>query len=454
MQGTIMKARNLFKLYQQSLNRRPYLMQAVQTGTLMAAGDLICQTFIEKKTTKQMPVAKLLHSITHRREVHAHHLGAWRSSTMCSFLLRTSKIWNELTSVFFSYGYNMGPALRVWYGLLNNRIGSTGKTVALKKVFVDQVLFAPAFLSLILVAVGALQGKPWETARKRRVNAAKWKKNRVKELRYAAKHLPVKPTCKHKCKNLQCSEIPLQDVRKFHESFYQLKNKLKQDSFLLKHVKGIKTQRRRPRSESRNYKPRGLQLKYRKNMPLSKIPDQSSYYSRQLYFYNFTTVEANSKSSLTKENVFAYCWTEDEFAKDANLIVSSVYHRLCNTVFPPECNQLRLMAVGCSGQNKNSMLIAMLSRWLTKDAPAQIHLVEVVLPVVGHSFLPPDRVFARIEKELRKIENIIKPEEYFDVVEKHATAINVATTVQVYDWKTVVKDLFLIKYHKMAYTFF
>ncbi|RVE45582.1 hypothetical protein evm_009779 [Chilo suppressalis] len=193
-------------------------------------------------------------------------------------------------------------------------------------------------------------------ARKRRVNAAKWKKNRVKELRYAAKHLPVKPTCKHKCKNLQCSEIPLQDVRKFHESFYQLKNKLKQDSFLLKHVKGIKTQRRRPRSESRNYKPR---------------------------------VEANSKSSLTKENVFAYCWTEDEFAKDANLIVSSVYHRLCNTVFPPECNQLRLMAVGCSGQNKNSMLIAMLSRWLTKDAPAQIHLVEVVLPVVGHSFLPP-----------------------------------------------------------------
>ncbi|CAH2101311.1 unnamed protein product [Euphydryas editha] len=475
-------------------------------------------------------------------------------------------------------------------------------------------------------------------ARKRRVNAANWTKNRAKEERYAAKHLPVKPTCEHKCKKLQCSKIPLQDVRKLHESFYRLKDKLKQDSFILKHVKGIKTKRRRPRSESRNYKPRGLQLKYmiycrsqvqmmqvcqkaflqvlqikryrvenviknyhlhgkfpiekrggdrmshkfkdkkenvikfiktfkcseahycrgnsrrmylpselsinkmakmyndqaqenlkvkklyfraifntifnlgfgsprvdvcstclqlnekiknvqndsdkatliaektvhkrraneffkmlkednrkikifsfdcQKNMPLPKIPDQSTYYSRQLYFYNFTIVEGNSKSALTKENVFSYCWTEDEFAKDANLIVSSVYHRLCNTDFPPECNQVRLMADGCTGQNKNSMLIAMLSCWLTKDAPAQIHLVEVVFPVVGHSFLPPDRVFARIEKELRKLENIIKPKEYFDVVEKHSTAINVATTVQVCNWKTVVKDIFMIttKWH-------
>lgn len=107
------------------------------------------------------------------------------------------------------------------------------------------------------------------------------------------------------------------------------------------------------------------------------------------------------------------------------------------------------MADGCTGQNKNSMLIAMLSCWLTKDAPAQIHLVEVVFPVVGHSLLPPDRVFARIEKELRKLENIIKLKEYFDVVEKHSTAINVATTVQVSNWKTVVKDIFMImtKWH-------
>lgn len=59
-----------------------------------------------------------------------------------------------------------GPALRVWYGLLNNHIGSDGKAVALKKVFVDQVVFAPAFLLLILTAVGTLQGKNWENIEK------------------------------------------------------------------------------------------------------------------------------------------------------------------------------------------------------------------------------------------------------------------------------------------------
>lgn len=450
--------------------------------------------------------------------------------------------------------------------------------------------------------------------------------------RYAAKHLPCKPTCKHKSEKLKCSTITMQDVRKFHESFYLLKDKLRQDTFILKHVKGTKTQRHRPRSDTRNYKPRNLQLKYKiycraqlkmvqvcqktflrilgvkryrvesavknyhlhgkfpaenrggdhkshkysakkqsvinfiktfkcseahycrgnskrlylpselsinkmakiynkqatenlqvkplyfrsvfnkcfnlgfgsprvdvcstclqlgeklkttitesekstlmaektvhkrrakeffnmlkednpkikilsfdcqKNMPLPKIADQITYYSRQLYFYNFTMVEGNSKSPLTEKNVFSYCWTEDEYAKDSNLIVSAVYHRLCNTDFPMEYNQVRLMADGCSGQNKNSMMIAMLSKWLTKDAPAHIRLVEVVFPVVGHSFLPPDRVFARIEKELRKVESIVKPIEYLNVVEAHCTAINVASTVQVLDWKTAARDVFL-----------
>lgn len=48
-----------------------------------------------------------------------------------------------------------------------------------------------------------------------------------------------------------------------------------------------------------------------KNMPLPKIPDQSTYYSRQFYLYNFTIVAGTSKSQLNKDNTFAYVWTED-----------------------------------------------------------------------------------------------------------------------------------------------
>lgn len=54
MHVLIMKTRGIFKIYQQALVRRPYLIQAVQTGALMGAGDLISQTIIEKKTLKHV----------------------------------------------------------------------------------------------------------------------------------------------------------------------------------------------------------------------------------------------------------------------------------------------------------------------------------------------------------------------------------------------------------------
>lgn len=55
-----------------------------------------------------------------------------------------------------------GPALRVWYEVLNRHIGSAGKGVAIRKVFIDQFIFAPSFLVMILVTVGAMQGKSWD----------------------------------------------------------------------------------------------------------------------------------------------------------------------------------------------------------------------------------------------------------------------------------------------------
>ncbi|XP_038208642.1 protein Mpv17 [Zerene cesonia] len=125
MHVSIMKVREIFQFYQKLLNRRPYLVQAVQTGTLMGAGDIISQTLIEKKSLKEFDYSRTL----------------------------------KFSSIGFCFG---GPALRVWYGLLNRHVGSSGKTVAMKKVFVDQVVFAPTFLFSLLVALGTLQGKKWD----------------------------------------------------------------------------------------------------------------------------------------------------------------------------------------------------------------------------------------------------------------------------------------------------
>ena len=55
--------------------------------------------------------------------------------------------------------------MRVWYGALNKYVGSSGTTIALKKVFIDQIVFAPLFLFAILSAVAFMQGKDYDNIR-------------------------------------------------------------------------------------------------------------------------------------------------------------------------------------------------------------------------------------------------------------------------------------------------
>lgn len=175
-----------------------------------------------------------------------------------------------------------------------------------------------------------------------------------------------------------------------------------------------------------------------KNLPLPKIPDQSAYYSRQLYFHNFTIVVGHSHQHLSTENVHAYVWTEDESSKGSNQVSTSVYHCLNNLNLEGK-KIIRLVADGCGGQNKNSVVTGMAMKWL-HHAPNHINRVEIVFPVTGHSYIPPDRVFALTEKEIKKKECIIDPKEYSEIISSHATVHNLATDVPVLDWKTQCKE--------------
>lgn len=178
-----------------------------------------------------------------------------------------------------------------------------------------------------------------------------------------------------------------------------------------------------------------------KNLALPKIPDQSTYYSRQIYLYNCTVVEGSSKSQLTQNNVFAYCWTENQFNKGANEISSIVYHRLMNTDLAG-VQTVRLIADGCGGQNKNSIMLAMCSKWLVESAPSNVKILELVFPIVGHSFIPPDRVFAQIEKEVRKRDTIVRPEEYLDIISQWSTVVRMGSMeCQVYDFKSAMSSI-------------
>lgn len=182
-----------------------------------------------------------------------------------------------------------------------------------------------------------------------------------------------------------------------------------------------------------------LSFDCQKNLPLPKVPDQSSYYSRQLYFYNCTIVRGSSRNPLNKNNVFAYTWTEETAYKGSNEICSAIIHCL-NNLDLTNIEMVRLMADGCGGQNKNSILLGAIMYWLY-SLTNSINRVEIIFPVTGHSFLPSDRIFALTEKQIRKKEIIIKPEEYINIVQEHAVVYRLGTNVPILDYKSQCKNI-------------
>jgi hypothetical protein len=66
--------------------------------------------------------------------------------------------------------------------------------------------------------------------------------------------------------------------------------------------------------------------------------------------------------------------------------------------------------------------------------------VELVFPIASHSFIPPDRVFGNIEKEVRHMEVITDLKEYTNIIGNHATVSMLGSDCQVFDRKQTTKN--------------
>lgn len=178
-----------------------------------------------------------------------------------------------------------------------------------------------------------------------------------------------------------------------------------------------------------------------KNLALPRLPDQSAYFSQQINYHNFTVVCGNSKTKLNPTNVFSYLWTEIEAGKDSNVIASAVKHVLNNTNFADSVRKVNLFADGCGGQNKNTIVMSMLAYWLRNEAPRNIQCIELIFPIVGHSFIPPDRVFGLIEKDIKQKPVIVEPTEYEKIIGKYGTVRKLGIHWQIQDWKKATKKV-------------
>lgn len=181
---------------------------------------------------------------------------------------------------------------------------------------------------------------------------------------------------------------------------------------------------------------------HQQNLVIPRVQDQQAYYSRQMYTYNFGVVRGREDNKLTRENCFVYTWNENDHKKDSSACCSALLHALTSSDLTG-IDTVRLCSDACGGQNKNMSLIYMACHFLSSvRAARQVKNIELVFPVRGHSFLPCDRLFGLIEKEVRKCEVILSPQGYYDIFQKFAQVIKVRDDVEVRDLKKAAEDSF------------
>ena len=120
----------------------------------------------------------------------------------------------------------------------------------------------------------------------------------------------------------------------------------------------------------------------------------------------------------SRNDIHLYSWMEYENCKNSNMIASALNHCFRHVLNQKmfRSKTLRLFSDSCYGQNKNMNVLSMLFCFANENKRLQI---EYTFPVRGHSFLPADRVFGRIQQTLKKQETILLPSAYEHFLKQH-----------------------------------
>ena len=158
---------------------------------------------------------------------------------------------------------------------------------------------------------------------------------------------------------------------------------------------------------------------FEQNFPLPHIPTGEVFYLRQVWLYIFGIHDCGSNRGTM------YCWPESIARKGSNEVVSCLDSYL-NTLNGVE--RLNLFSDSCDGQNKNLTMIQYLYS-LVRNGRYQS--IRHVFPIRGHSFLPCDRDFGKIEVKKRRVERVYTLHQWMDII-RSARKKNPYSVVEVY----------------------
>ncbi len=169
---------------------------------------------------------------------------------------------------------------------------------------------------------------------------------------------------------------------------------------------------------------------------LPKLTIGETFYKRQLPFYSFCVVPPGKNTEAT-----FFTWNATEGHRGAEEIVSALLHYMDSkkNEWPTGLKHLYLYCDGCGGQNKNRHMIHALAFWLANSTLEHLKCIELVFPVRGHSYLPADRVFGRVEKQMRRIKEVLLPSDYNKIYREHGEVREVNTHWKIRQFKVLAQ---------------
>lgn len=101
--------------------------------------------------------------------------------------------------------------------------------------------------------------------------------------------------------------------------------------------------------------------------------------------------------------------------KGINEIASCLWYftQLSKNTTLQDVDHLVIWSATCVSQNKNFYILSLYGSMILKG---EFKIIDHKFPEVGHSYLDSDGDFGRIEKKLRKNQNIYTPEQYRNII--------------------------------------
>lgn len=144
-----------------------------------------------------------------------------------------------------------------------------------------------------------------------------------------------------------------------------------------------------------------------KTLPLPRIPTNVVFYKRQLWFYNCGVHVSSTNKG------YCFVWVEGQAGRGAQE-VGSCLKKFINEAMRPNVEYLSLWSDSCSGQNRNIKMVLLLKVILASHPTLKV--IDLNFLESGHTFLPNDTDFGKIESHLKTFQRLYTADDYINVI--------------------------------------